>query len=163
MTATAKGTIPELQAGVLGLIAQRFEGSSVDWVVTGSLGMALQGVPFEVHDIDIQTDRAGAYRLGARLAEFAVTPVRYAVSERIRSHLGEFEIRGVRVEIMGGVEKLVDGVWELPVDVRTHRCWAAHGELRVPVLSLEYECEAYAKLNRAERAQALRAWLDEWA
>jgi hypothetical protein len=26
------------------------------WVVTGSLGMALQGVDIEVHDIDIQTN-----------------------------------------------------------------------------------------------------------
>ncbi len=31
------------------------------WVVTGSLGMALQGVDIEVHDIDIQTNQHGAH------------------------------------------------------------------------------------------------------
>ena len=27
------------------------------WVVTGSLGMALQGMDLEIHDIDVQSDR----------------------------------------------------------------------------------------------------------
>ena len=36
---------------------------SVLWVVTGSLGMALQGMPVTVHDIDLQTDAAGAYKI----------------------------------------------------------------------------------------------------
>lgn len=31
------------------------------WVVTGSLGMALQGVDIEVHDINIQTNQHGAH------------------------------------------------------------------------------------------------------
>lgn len=153
--------IPDQHARVLRLLLQRFGDESVDWVVTGSLGMALQDAPFEVHDIDIQTDGPGAYRLGARLADFEVTPVQFLVSERIRSHLGEFRIRGVRVEIIGGIEKLVDGVWEPPVDVRIHRRWAALGELRVPVLSLDYEVEAYMKLGRSAEAARLRAWLHE--
>lgn len=153
--------IPELHAEVLRLILQRFEDVSVEWVVTGSVGMALQGAPFEVHDIDIQTDGAGAYRLGSKLAEFAVTPVRYVTAERIRSHLGEFEIKGVTVEIMGGIEKLVGGRWEEPVDVRKDRCWATLGEFRVPVLSLGYEVEAYGKLGRSVEAARLRAWLEE--
>ena len=33
------------------------------WVVTGSLGMALQGVDIEVHDIDIQTNQHGAHEI----------------------------------------------------------------------------------------------------
>ena len=153
--------IPEQHAGVLCLILRRFDYAPVDWVVTGSMGMALQGIPCEVHDIDIQTDSPGAYRLGSRLAEFVVTAVRYVTSERIRSHLGEFEIEGVTVEIMGGIEKLVEGEWEEPVDVRNHRCWARLGELRVPVLSLEYEVEAYLKLGRSAEAARLRAYLDK--
>lgn len=160
-TAAEARTVPVLQARVLRFIAKRLEDSAVDWVVTGSMGMALQGVPFEVHDIDIQTDHAGAYQVEARLMEFVVTPVRYTVSERIRSHLGELEVEGVRVEIMGGIEKLIEGVSEPPVDVRDHRCWVALNDVRVPVLSLEYECEAYLKLGRAEKAEALRAWLGE--
>ncbi len=121
--------------------------------------MALQGVPVDVHDIDIQTDSRGAYEFEKRLAEFVVCPVRYVVSERIRSHLGELEVLGLKVEIMGDIEKLVEGAWEAPVEVSRYRCWALLGRLKVPVLSLEYEHQAYLKLGRNEKAELLRQWL----
>ena len=43
-------------------IHTRLEDNKINWVVTGSLGMALQGMDVEVHDIDIQTDKDGATR-----------------------------------------------------------------------------------------------------
>jgi hypothetical protein len=36
------------------------------WAVTGSLGMALQGMELAVHDIDLQTSREGAYEIERR-------------------------------------------------------------------------------------------------
>ena len=45
---------------VLEKIMNRLEDKPIIWVLTGSLGMALQGVPVQVHDIDIQTDKEGA-------------------------------------------------------------------------------------------------------
>jgi hypothetical protein len=151
--------LPAIHLQALRLIAQKIGASSIDWAVTGSAGMALQGAPFEVHDLDIQTDRAGAYQLAGLLAGCAVTPVRYLVSEQIRSHLGEYELAGVKVEIMGAIEKLVAGVWEQPVDVKAHRRWVEHKGLALPVLDLEYECQAYLKMGRLEKAAKLRAWL----
>lgn len=141
------------------MIADQSSGANIDWVVTGSVGMAVQGVPIEVRDLDIQTDRDGAYRLAELLAGYAVTPVRYLASERIRSHLGEYELAGVKVEIMGAIQKLVAGAWEQPVDVRQYRRWVELKGLAVPVLDLEYELEAYVKMGRVEKAAILRAWL----
>jgi hypothetical protein len=43
-------------------IYTELEGQPINWVITGSLGCALQGVKVEVHDIDIQTDRESALR-----------------------------------------------------------------------------------------------------
>ena len=135
--------------------------SSVDWAVTGSLGMALQGMDLPVHDIDLQTDEAGAYEIELRLAEFVVDPVRYKESTGMRSHLGRLEIDGIQVEIMGAIQKrLADGSWEPPVQVAAHRRWVERQGLRVPVLSLEYECEAYRLMGRLERAERIQKWLD---
>ncbi len=142
----------------LQLIAGRI-GGAIDWVLTGSAGMALQGAPFEVNDLDIQTDRDGAYRLAELLRDCAVTPVRFLASEQVCSHLGEYEVAGVKVEVMGAVERLVAGVWERPVDVRAHRRWVDVDGLSVPVLDLAYEVQAYRKMGRVERAEALQAWL----
>jgi len=145
---------------VLEKIVSRLENKPIAWVVTGSLGMALQGVPVQVHDIDIQTDKDGAYEIERCLAEYVVEPVRYSQSERIRSHFGMVEIDGIKVEIMGDIQKrLGDESWEEPVKVERYRRWVEVGGMRIPVLSLEYEYQAYLKLGRSEKAEMLRMWL----
>ena len=145
---------------VLRKIYARLEDNQVDWVITGSLGMAMQGVDVKVHDIDIQTDKDGAYEIESRFSEYVVRPVRYSISERIRSHLGVLEIDGGKVEIMGDIQKrLDDQTWEEPVKVERHRRWVEIDGMQIPVLSLEYEYHAYLKLGRDQKAEMLRKWL----
>lgn len=152
--------IPDSHLRVLRHVVNRLHGSPVAWVVTGSLGIALQGVPVAVHDMDIQTDERGAYEIERRLAEFVVQPVRYKESERIRSHLGALEIDGVKVELMGDVQKLLaDGSWEESGSIERHRRWVELDEMRVGVLALEYEYEAYLRLGRRDKVELLGEWL----
>jgi hypothetical protein len=147
---------------VLEKIVSRLKDSSIAWVVTGSLGMALQGIPVQVHDIDIQTDKDGAYGIENYFAEYVVQPVHYSESERIRSHLGVLKIDGIKVEIMGDIQKrLGDQIWEEPVKVERYRRWVEVGGKLIPVLSLEYEYQAYLKLGRIEKAEMLRSWLQK--
>ena len=48
---------------VLRRLHARLSDEEVSWVVVGSLSLALQGVPIDVHDIDIATDTSGAYAI----------------------------------------------------------------------------------------------------
>jgi hypothetical protein len=122
--------------------------------------MALQGLDIKVNDIDIQTDQQGAYEISGKFPEFVVAPVRYLESERIRSHFGKLDIDGVKVEIMGDIQKWVDQqTWEEPVKVESYRSWVEIEGMQIPVLSLEYEYWAYLKLGRVEKAEILKAWL----
>ncbi len=147
---------------VLEKIVNRLEDKPIVWVLTGSLGMALQGVPVQVHDIDIQTDKDGAYEIQRCFAEYVVEPVHYSESERIRSYFGVLEIDGIKVEIMGDLQKrLDDWSWEKPVKVERYRRWVEVGGMRVPVLSLEYEYQAYRILGRNEKAEILQRWLQK--
>jgi hypothetical protein len=131
------------------------------WAVTGSLGFVLQGAEAQVHDIDLQTNRDGAFAIENRFSANSIQPVAFSQADRIRSYLGALEIDGVRVEIMGDLQKrLPDGSWEDPVDVRQYRRWVEINAMRVPVLDLEYEYLAYRILGRIEKAQMLREWLD---
>ena len=124
--------------------------------------MALQGMDLEIHDIDLQTDQRGAYEIERLLAEYMVTAVQSSISERMRSHFGALEMDGIKVEIMGDVQKLLDGqVWEEPVKVAKHRHWVNFEGMQIPVLSLEYELQAYRKLGRKERADKIEKWLKE--
>lgn len=141
-------------------IYTRLEDSNVNWVVTGSLGFALQGVPVEVHDIDIQTDRMGAHEIEQRFSEFVTKSVTFSTTERIRSHFGELMIDRIKVEIMGDIQKrLEDGSWENPVDLERHKRVVEVEGMQVPVLSLEYEYQAYLRLGRIDKAEMLKKWL----
>ena len=141
-------------------LVMRLEQTDVMWALTGSLAFALQGVPAEPHDIDVQTDAAGAYAIEQCFAAHVTRPVTWATAAQIHSHFGALTLGGLRVEIMGGLQKRrTNGTWEPPVDVERHRRFIAVADLRVPVLSLEHEYQAYLLLDRREKAEVLRAWL----
>jgi hypothetical protein len=151
--------IPAKYLHVLALVMTRLEGKGINWVLTGSLAFALQGVPVQPHDIDLQTDRVGAYQIEQMLVEFSKKPVAFAAAEQICSYYGALQIEGIDVEIMGDVQKrLADGRWEAPPRLNEHRQFIQVGDSHVPVLSLAYEAESYRKMGRLERAALLASW-----
>ncbi len=145
---------------VLSIIYARLNTSDVNWVLTGSASFALQGIPIAVHDIDIQTDKVGAYKIERLFAEFVVKKVNLSSTDKMRSHFGTLMIDGIKVEIMGDIQKRNEsGEWEQPVDLQKHKQFVAIQDMCIPVLSLEYEYQAYLKLGREEKAELLKQWL----
>lgn len=156
--------IPDRFLPALRIIHAALLESQVDWAVTGSMGMVLQGMDLPINDIDIQTDEDGTYEVERRLAQYVIVPVLYKASERIRSRLGKLNVEGIQVEIMGGIQKRSqEGEWEEPVQVARHRLWVDVEGLSLPVLSLEYEYQAYKIMGRDEKAARIRAFLDQAA
>ena len=149
---------------VLQRICRRLAGEPILWSLTGSLGLALQGVPVAVHDIDLQTDAAGAYAIERCFAGEVTRPVAYLPSERIRSHLGALEIDGIKVEIMGDMEhRLPSGEWKPAPDLAALRRFLAVEGLAVPVLPLAFEQQAYLELGRTEKAELIRQAIEDQA
>ena len=152
--------ISDEQQSVLVLLAGQLSGRKLVWALTGSASFVMQGMEMPVHDIDIQTDADSAYKIAEQLRSFIVKPVVFSSAPLIRSHFGELNIQGVKVEIMGDVQKgLPDGGWEEPVDVKSLRKNVPYLGRNFPVLPLEYECEAYRKLGRIEKAERIRQFL----
>ena len=136
--------------------------SNVNWVLTGSMAFALQGLPVTPDDIDVQTDEAGAYAIERLFAEDVVQPVAFSGTQRIRSHFGVLRIAGVVVEIMGDVEKrLADGRWQAAPNLNQHKRFVAVDGMAVPVLSLAYEAEAYRLMGRVETVDILQSWINQ--
>ena len=149
-------------AKVLHQLHNKLDIDEINWAVTGSLDFALQGMDVDVHDIDIQTDKSGAYEIEHRFSQYVVRNVEFSSTKRIRSHFGELSVNGIKVEITGDIQKcLPDGTWEDPIDVRSKMCFVNYDELSIPVISLEYECEAYYRLGRIERADKVRRYLEQ--
>ncbi|ABG03596.1 conserved hypothetical protein [Rubrobacter xylanophilus DSM 9941] len=145
-------------------VYEALSGREVRWALTGSLSFALQGAPVEPDDIDIQTDREGAYEIQRALHEHVTRRVEFSSSAAggIRSHFGELRIGGVRVEVMGDVQKrLPDGSWEAPVALERHTRRVEVEGMSVPVLALEYEAAAYRRLGRLDTARMLEEMLEK--
>jgi hypothetical protein len=145
---------------VLRKIRARLDSADVNWVIRGSFGLALQGVPVEPPDIDIQTDEAGAYKTEQLFSEFVIKKVAFCSAERIRSHFGALIIDGIKVDIMGDIQRCDDdGTWDEPVDLEHHKRIIDVEGMQTPVLPLEHEYQAYLKLGRMEKVKTLRKWL----
>jgi hypothetical protein len=145
---------------VMDIILSRLKHLSHPWAVTGSLGLFLQGVEVDVHDIDLQSTKEGAFAIERALKEYGIRKVEYLESEKIRSFFGQLAINGIKVEIMGDIQKDVGSEWGPPSDLTAWIRWMEVGELSIPVLDLEFEYEAYRMLGRDEKAKKIRIALD---
>jgi hypothetical protein len=86
--------------------------------------------------------------------------VSFSREGRIRSHFGELNVGGVRVEIIGDMELLSEGGgWRLFLDEERIHFIELEGA-EIPVRSLEQEVEANMRLGKHERAERLRALID---
>ncbi|MFC1745854.1 methyltransferase domain-containing protein [Candidatus Riflebacteria bacterium] len=147
---------------VIRIIHQTLKGTDIVWAITGSLGFALHGMTLSVADIDLQTDKSGAYKIENIFSSFVSRNVKLCETENIKSHFGEIVIEGLKVEIIGAIQKkLEDGKWEEPNDVRKYLEFINFAGIELPVLSLEYEEGAYRKLGRIEKADRIKNWLEE--
>jgi hypothetical protein len=154
--------IAERHRQVLRIFLKRMANTRMDWAVTGSCGLALNGMDVTVHDIDLQTDKEGAYAIERVLGGTNTRPVTFSSTGGIRSYFGSREIDGILVEIMGDVQKrLPDGTWENAVDIRKHRQYVKMEGLKIPVLSLVYEQEAYELLGRIDKATIIKEWFEK--
>jgi hypothetical protein len=150
---------PSLLVALRALYA-RLNFQPINWAITASCGLALQGVPVGVRDIDLATDRTGAYRIEQLFAAEVIRPVQFSSAETIQSHYGAFELEGYTFEIMGDVQyRRADGNWDDPLDFTPHKHYLQIEEMKLPVLTLEYEYESYVRLGREAKIKLLRDWL----
>ena len=159
LTLPPLGSLEPHQRAVLEQLCLLLPLGRVNWALTGSAAHALQGVPVEVHDLDVQTDEGGAYAVGATLADFVLEPVALVESGAMRSHFGRFLSQGVIVEVMGAIQTRAPGDDWLPaIDPADHRVMVDVGghHFQVPVLSFSYEAEAYERMGRSTRSRLCR-------
>ena len=157
---TTGSRLPESHRKALSVLAGRLAGADVRWAVTGSTAFALHGVAVVPRDLDISTDRRGAYALERLCVDQVLEPVRPCVSERLRTLRGLLSVEGVPVEIVGDIRRrLPSGGWGRPMDPLRHAVVLKIDGLQVPVLTPMYLHRAYMHLGRAEKAALLQPLL----
>jgi len=152
--------IPPEHLRALRKIYEALAQTDIAWVVTGSLGLAIKGIPLTPHDIDIQTDKAGVYAFADLFAETMTEQPFFRESEHTKSWFAVFEIEGVQVEVMGAMQhRDEDGGWDAPPNLRALRLFIQVAEMRIPTLSLDFEEKAYRSMGRYAKANLISQYL----
>jgi len=153
--------LPERILQVLRVVCPILNDARVEWAVSGSLALALHGLPVVPKDIDIQNDRVGAEQIALLLTEYLVYPPGMHLGVRlVRSYLAQYKIRGTVVEVMGSLEfQTLNGRWNPAPDFRQKHQVIDYLGLSIPIVSLEYLLELYTQLQRPGRVALIGAKL----
>lgn len=156
--------LPEPIRRALVRLVPILNGTGAAWVLGGSCSLKLHGVKVEPHDIDISTDQFGAYHIGKALEEAAeqVRAVQWSEGKRIRSHYGQYRIGGVQVDVIGAAELREGEEWipaKPPSEWQTQIMAAPGIQTSVTTFTLEYERDAYRRLQRDEKVKLIEEQL----
>ncbi len=154
--------ISEKYIKVLKIILKKLGSTKINWAVGGSTSQALQGLDIDPKDIDILTDKNGAFMTEKLLKEFLTEAVEYRKSEKFKSYFSIFLIEGIKVEIMGEIiNKLPEGnLWGKNADLH-QKVFINFGNIKIPVIPLEQEYLVNIRMGRMERAERIKEVLDK--
>jgi hypothetical protein len=122
----------------LKIIDKKLRRKKVKWVLIGSVSLALQGIKIKAKDIDILTNKKGAFKINKLLKEYEVKPVKISRSKIFGTeYFGKFKIKDVKVEVMGKLKKKLPSQKIIKIS-----------KMNLPVSSLKEELKAYKSLKR---------------
>jgi hypothetical protein len=153
--------IPDNFVPVIKKIATQCDHLGLTWAFTGSLNLALWGFDLEPHDIDLETDRTGAEQFDRLFADKAIWSLHLRESNTMQSYFARYDMDGVQVEVMGDCRYMQsDGGWitQRALEKRI-QCidWLGFS---LPLLNLVDERESCVLMGRLEKAEKIRAWID---
>lgn len=148
----------------LKVVYAKFKDEEIRWVLIGTTSLALQGLDIVIRDIDILTDRAGAFMIGELLREYEVKPVEFGRSGIFESYYGVFEIEDCIVEVMGELKERIGEGWLSAIQRLDCPKIVQIEGMGIPVSSLEEQLMAYERLGRKgdlASIEKIRQVLDE--
>jgi hypothetical protein len=125
-----------------------------NWAIDGSSSLVLQGIDLMPNDIDILTDKDGAYEIQETLTDFVVKPVSHSSNGRYESYYGVLSRGGIKVEVIGDLRVFRNGQWsslQNPKTVKIKRI--KYLGMEIPVVSVESQLESGYLLERIMRGK----------
>ncbi len=139
----------------LQIIDKYLESEDISWTLMGSVSLALQGVDVSPNDIDILTDKNGAFKIGALLHEYEASPVGFRQTQQFESFFGVYDIKGTTVEVIGDLRVKFDNTW-VSLSDRLKSPIIVHIEsMSIPVSSLKDQQQFYENLGREKDKECI--------
>jgi hypothetical protein len=119
-----------------------------DYAIRGTTSLVLQGLDMGLEDIDILCDGPTAVKANDLLKEYLVKSVEYSESSKFKSYFGEFNINGVKVEIMGDWQiKTTKGIWS-EVHNGSNKVEIDFEGSLLPVTTIDEELKVFIEMGR---------------
>ena len=152
--------IDPLYLDVIKTLYSKLYNSDIVWVIGGSLALKIEGLDVEPRDIDLFTNKEGAYRIEELFAEFLTRKVTFSTKDNVRSHFGALNINGIEVEIIGFIEfQDEDGTWYGGRKLEDVRNFFELDDMEIPLMKLESQLRGYKRIGRKERIDIIEDWL----
>ena len=117
-------------------------------ILSGSTSLSMQGVDIEVHDIDIVTDKKGAFTLANRLKEYQVKEMAFSKTDKYKSYFGKYRIDDVDIDIMGDFQyKTKNNLWSEKNHLHPLK-QLEYKKHKISFLALEQELIEYESANK---------------
>jgi hypothetical protein len=149
--------LPNDRLEALRILTKRLSGSAINWAVCAGTGIWLQGVKIEPKDIDIIVcTKDDTERLAERLKKFEIEPIKRVEKENYDAYEGKFKVNGIDVQVMGELVNKVPGcdLWSETKGLSAKRTLIVDS-MRIPVISLAQEYNAYLKRGKLEKAEKI--------
>ncbi|MCK4670305.1 MAG: hypothetical protein KAT43_03800 [Nanoarchaeota archaeon] len=154
-----KELIPKRHMEALRILVELLPEKEINWAIMGSTNLVLQGIDLEygTDDIDILTDKDGAFAIEKILKKFMTKAVGFREVEKFKAYHGTFRINNIHIDVVGDmINKIPNGdTWKENLTKET-KTIVFYDALRIPVVSLDREHHAYTKRGRIEKAKMIK-------
>jgi hypothetical protein len=133
---------------VLLLIIEELSNTNIEWMLTGSTNLFIQGIKITAKDIDIVSTKEDLFRIEEIFSSYSIKNITYNESEKYRSWFGRLIIDKIQVDLMAELEYCPSkGNW-IKSDSFQNKIEIAFNKYQILVNPLEHEIEFYREMNR---------------
>jgi predicted nucleotidyltransferase len=141
----------------LEIIAQKLEKEHIKWALVGSVSLALQGMDFNPHDLDILLTFKDLSRIPILFSEYnptGVTKLKPIVNDDTSDV--KLNINGVNIQIFA--ENNDSGIYASRLLAHKLITLEING-LKIPCFTLEASSQTYADTKRQEKAERINEFI----
>ncbi len=147
-----KNNIPQKNIEALKKINKIFSDKKIDWILKGSMALAIRGINVEVHDIDIFINKKDIEKIPPIFDSNTKRTLEYVQTDalNIRSLWGTYIFDEAEIDIVSEVEHKINGKWKR-INIKKTTKVVFEG-MKFKILDLEEEYDGYLALGRTEKA-----------
>jgi hypothetical protein len=147
-----KNNIPQKNVEALKKINKIFSDKKIDWILKGSMALAIRGINVEVHDIDIFINKKDIEKIPPIFDSNTKRTLEYVQTDalNIRSLWGTYIFDEAEIDIVSEVEHKINGKWKR-INIKKTTKVVFEG-MKFKILDLEEEYDGYLALGRTEKA-----------